>query len=102
VCGLLASRRPVGIALRVDDSFLEWKPGDDPWVRRGPIRGGHDVTIVGFDTIGLSKKIVFIVANSHGGGYGDHGYMLMSSEALESPESTYVCAVEIDPDRVPS
>lgn len=103
VKALLASHRPVGAALRVDAPLEDWQPGNEPWERTGPILGGHDVTIVGFDTYGPHQdKTVFIVANSWGKLHGDAGFFLMSETALESEETSYVCTIDIDPERTPT
>lgn len=98
--GLLASGRPVHAALQVDAGLEEWRAGFEPWKRTGPILGGHAVAIVGYDTLSSGRK-VFIVANSWGPIH-DNGFFLMSQEALESNETTYLSTCEIDPAKVPS
>ncbi len=100
VVGLLASSRPVMVAIQVDEGLESWTAGDAPWQRSGPILGGHAVSIVGYDTLANGRR-VFVVANSWGLIH-DHGFFLMSQEALESNETTYLCCVEIDAEKVPS
>jgi len=99
VCSLLASRRPVALAVRVDQSLEDWQGGDSPWTRTGPSLGGHEVVLVGFDTVGLGER-VFVFANSWGAGWGDHGYGLISQRQLESSETTYIATPDIDPGKV--
>lgn len=102
VKGLLASQYPVGSALRIGRCFEDWRPGDEPWQRHGPIIGGHDITLVGFDHYGPRRdKVVLIGANSWGKTHGDNGFILISPEALESPETSYVCTVDIDREKMP-
>lgn len=100
VCSLLASRRPVAGAWRVDQGLEDWRPGHEPWRRTGTILGGHAMCIVGFDTMSNGRK-VFVVANSWGGSWGDAGFGLFSQEALESDECTYLVTPDIDPLRIP-
>jgi hypothetical protein len=99
VVSLLASGRPVFAALQVDEDLESWGPGDAPWTRRGPVLGGHAVSVVGYDTTEAGKR-VFVVANSWGPIH-DSGFFLMSQTALESTETTYLATVEIDPEKVP-
>ena len=99
VVGLLASRRPVVVALRVDQSLEEWHPGDSPWTRTGPDLGGHAVTLIGYDTLALGGR-VFVFANSWGT-WGDCGFGLLSERALASSECSYLCTPDIDPEEVP-
>jgi hypothetical protein len=101
VKSLLVGGFAVGCALRIDDGLEEWRSGDEPWERIGPMIGGHAVTIVGFDTYGPhNDETVWVVANSWGPDFGDEGFFLMDSNALESNQTTYVCALEVDEQRL--
>ncbi len=53
----------------------------------GPVRGGHAVTLCGFDDNRVTSDGIgaFKVANSWGGGWGEAGYFWMSYEAMQSP-----------------
>lgn len=93
VVGLLASRRPVVVALRVDQTLEDWSGGDSPWTRTGPDLGGHAVTLVGYDTVGLGER-VFVFANSWGS-WGDHGFGLLSERMLASSECSYLATPEV-------
>jgi len=95
VCGLLASRRPVGVVLTVDQGLEDWRPGAEPWTRRGAALGGHAVTLVGFDTLTDGRK-VFLVVNSWGSAWGDCGVGLISQAALEARDTTYLVTPDID------
>lgn len=95
-CALLSSRKPLSVALTIDQGMEDWRPGMDPWVRKGPIIGGHAVQLVGYTTL-PNGKVVFIYANSWGKLWGDGGFGLLSQEAFESPETTYIATPVIDP-----
>lgn len=99
VVALLSEGFPIGAALQVDEGLEAWGPGDEPWRRTGAILGGHYVAIVGYDTLANGRR-VFVVANSWGNIH-DHGFFLLSQEALESQETTYLATVDIDQGKTP-
>jgi len=93
--GLLGSRRPLSIALTIDQAMEDWRPGMAPWKRTGPIVGGHAVQILGHHTL-ANGRIVFVYANSWDITWGDNGFGLLSQEAFESPETSYIATPDID------
>ncbi len=68
----------------------------------GPPRGGHCVTLCGFDDNLVTSDGIgaFRVANSWGSGWGDGGYFWMSYEAMQSSVTcwgtAYYCTDRID------
>jgi len=93
--GLLGSKRPLSVALTIDQGMEDWRPGMAPWKRTGPIVGGHAVLIVGHETL-ANGQVVFVYCNSWGKAWGDNGFGLLSQEAFESPETSYIATPDID------
>ena len=69
----LFNRLPVVIGMRIHDSFLYLRGTNSVYnTFGGPDRGGHAVTIVGYDDRRFGGA--FKVINSHGNRWGDQGY----------------------------
>lgn len=70
----LAAKYPIYIAVNVDESFDNLQ---SPYIwssKFGAIRGGHAVTVVGYD----DNKNAFKVQNSWGNGWKDNGHLWIS------------------------
>ena len=71
----LYSGFPIMIGINVDENFDNIGPPNYLWSAVGTnIRGGHAVTVTGYD----DTKSAFKVINSWGTGWGDNGYLWIS------------------------
>lgn len=77
----LASRGPILVALSVDRTWDQATTthGNLDVFQPGTVRGGHAVSIVGYTTAGR-----FIVRNSWGTGWGDHGFGYASAAYINA------------------
>jgi C1A family cysteine protease len=77
----LASRGPILVALNVDRTWDQATTthGKLDVFQPGTVRGGHAVSIVGYTTAGR-----FIVRNSWGTGWGDHGFGYASAAYINA------------------
>jgi hypothetical protein len=82
---------PLGFGLTIDQGFVDWKPGDPPWKRRGPILGRHMVTYHAHDEDGMW------IIGSYGVGNGKHNTVHVSWDAVGNDETYPVMAPRIDP-----
>jgi hypothetical protein len=78
---LLAQGRCCPMGTRLDDAFMNWTAGNQPWSFSGPAIGGHAICIVGYD----DAKQAFKVRNSWGPEWGDHGYIWIKYGSLKNP-----------------
>lgn len=97
VDGLIAGGRPVTCGIEWTTTADTWRPIDGPWRHSGVVRGYHYVCLVAYDrAAGL-----YVAANSHGGGYGDHGFMWIARSEIASDRTIYLATPDIDPGKVP-
>jgi C1A family cysteine protease len=83
----IASGLPVAIGFRVKNSFYNVSAGNDIYVPKGKVVGGHEVTIVGYDANYVT------IENSWGTGWGNAGFFRMSWSTITSRDVDEVHSV---------
>lgn len=90
----LAKGFPVPMAQVVEQSFMDYQPGQILGPLSGPALGGHMTTILSYDAATDS----YLVLNQYGIGWGDGGFYRMSGARLASPFVSDCYVVTLDGD----
>lgn len=89
--------RPVTLGFFCDTAFENWRKGDAPYGApknpNDPEGGGHDVAVDGYDTLS-NGKTVFIIANSWGTEWGDHGRILVSEDFITDQQVSDIYVID--------
>jgi len=87
----LAEGRPVVFGAIVTGAFMGWKGSGTMGsnILDGSERGGHAMTIVGYD----DAKKAFRIVNSWGQGWGDRGFAWASYDLMTNPQFVKYCFV---------
>jgi hypothetical protein len=86
--------RALTMAVEVDKSFEQWQLSHGPWARKYSAEGSHLMAIFGYEEAGVW------VANSHGPTFGEGGFILISWEQVENPESRGFSTAEFDMEKL--
>lgn len=89
VDALLATGRPVTVALTVDDGLQRWTPDQGPWRYSGPRKGGHYVCLVHGDRDG------YHAIGTWGAGYGFAGLHWIDRGEIASSRCSYLATPDI-------
>jgi hypothetical protein len=84
---LLAQGFVVPFGSLLDQAFMDWTAGSQPWSFQGPQVGGHAMCIVGYD----DAKSAFKVRNSWGPDWGENGYVWIAYSSLKNPNANAMC-----------
>jgi hypothetical protein len=83
---LYSARRPLVIAINIDQGYTHYVPGT-VYTYSGPPIGAHEMCIVGYD----DNLQAYKVRNSWGTGWGVDGYAWVSYETFDNSESNPSC-----------
>ena len=85
---LANARRAVVIGMGIDQAFCSYQAGDI-YTFTGPRLANHAMCIVGYD----DERQAYKVRNSWGPGWGEDGYLWISYETFDNPETLASCFV---------
>ena len=77
----LSSGRPFAASFTLGEDFFDWQLSNGPYRRKSKVAGYHYMPCVGYDQGGVW------CANSHGIGFGQMGYVLISWDTMVSVET---------------
>jgi hypothetical protein len=83
VAAVLSSGRPVEAALEIDSQAWGWRGMQNGRLAPYAVadRGGHEIVIVGYRTVGFSRE--YLIHNSWGTKWGEGGYAWIGGAELE-------------------